>query len=57
MAVTYMKNTFIGMFGMEIMDEVIIEGHNAMRNKSEEIIKEGLKKVSEVADNLVKQTL
>lgn len=55
MAVTYMKNTFNGMFGMEIMEEVIIEGHNAMRDKSEKIIEEGLRKVSKVADNLMKQ--
>ena len=55
MAVTYMKNIFNGMFGMSIMEEVVIEGHNAMKDKSEDIIKEGLKKVSEVADNLVRQ--
>jgi len=55
MAVTYMKNTFNGMFGMEIMEEVIIEGHNAMPDKSEEIIEEGLRKVSKIADNLMKQ--
>src|SRR5690625_7897717 len=55
MAVTYMKNIFNGMFGMEIMEEVIIEGHNAMRDKSEEIIEEGLRKVSKVADNLMRQ--
>ncbi|WMT40803.1 FMN-dependent NADH-azoreductase [Paenibacillus sp. D2_2] len=56
MAVTYIKNTFNGMFGMEIIDEVIIEGHNAMRDKREEIIEEGLKKVSKAANILVEQT-
>ncbi|WP_141430735.1 FMN-dependent NADH-azoreductase [Bacillus sp. 03113] len=56
MAITYMRNVFSGMFGMEVMDEVIIEGHNAMRDKKEEIIQEGLKKVSEAADHLVKLT-
>lgn len=55
MAVTYMKNTFHGMFGMEILGEVIIEGHNAMRDKSNEIIEAGLKQVAELADSLVKQ--
>lgn len=55
MAVSYMKNTFNGMFGMELMEEVIIEGHNAMRDKSVEIINEGLKRVAEVADRLAKQ--
>src|SRR5690625_4355022 len=53
MAVTYMKNIFNGMFGMEIMTEVIIEGHNAMRDQSEEIIEAGLKKVSEAAGHLL----
>lgn len=52
MAVTYMKNTFNGMFGMEIIEEVVIEGHNAMRDRSKEIIEEGLKKVVEVAVTL-----
>lgn len=53
MAVTYMRNIFNGMFGMEIMTEVIIEGHNAMRDQSEEIIEAGLKKVSEAAGHLL----
>jgi len=55
MAVTYMVNIFNGMFGMDIMEKVVIEGHNAIPDKKEEIIEEGLIKVSEIADNLVKE--
>lgn len=49
MAVTYIKNVVGGVFGMEIVDEVIIEGHNAMPNQAETIIADGLAKVAEVA--------
>jgi len=49
MAATYMKNVFGGVFGMEIVDEVIIEGHNAAPDKAQTIIAEGLAKVAEVA--------
>jgi FMN-dependent NADH-azoreductase len=49
MAATYIKNVVGGVFGMEIVDEVIIEGHNAMPNQAETIISEGLAKVAEVA--------
>jgi FMN-dependent NADH-azoreductase len=49
MAATYVKNVFGGVFGMEIVDEVIIEGHNAMPAQAETIIAEGLAKVAEVA--------
>ena len=31
MAVNYMRNVFGGVFGMDIIEEVIIEGHNAAR--------------------------
>ncbi|MBT2728313.1 FMN-dependent NADH-azoreductase [Bacillus sp. ISL-75] len=51
MAATYIKNVFGGVFGMEIVDEVIIEGHNAMPAQAETIIAEGLAKVAEVAKN------
>ncbi|MGF6953600.1 FMN-dependent NADH-azoreductase [Neobacillus sp. B4I6] len=51
MAATYVKNVFGGVFGMEIVDEVIIEGHNAMPAQAETIIAEGLAKVAEVAKN------
>jgi FMN-dependent NADH-azoreductase len=49
MAANYIKNVFGGVFGMEIVDEVIIEGHNAMPAQAETIIAEGLEKVAEVA--------
>ncbi|CAH2714069.1 MULTISPECIES: FMN-dependent NADH-azoreductase [Neobacillus] len=49
MAATYMKNVFGGVFGMEIVDEVIIEGHNAAPDKAQTIIAEGLAKVADVA--------
>jgi len=52
MAATYMKNVFGGVFGMEIIDEVIIEGHNAMPDQAQSIIAEGLEKVAAAAKNL-----
>ncbi|QIZ05492.1 FMN-dependent NADH-azoreductase [Priestia megaterium] len=52
MAATYVKNVFGGVFGMEIVDEVVIEGHNAMPAQAETIIAEGLAKVAEVAKSL-----
>jgi len=52
MAANYMKNVFGGVFGMEIIDEVIIEGHNAMPDQAEKIIAEGLEKVAAAAENL-----
>ncbi|MFC3040515.1 FMN-dependent NADH-azoreductase [Virgibacillus xinjiangensis] len=55
MAVDYMRNILSGMFGMEVIDEVIIEGHNAMPEKAEEIVKEGLQRVSESASKLAFQ--
>ncbi|WHY66622.1 FMN-dependent NADH-azoreductase [Neobacillus sp. SuZ13] len=49
MAATYIKNMVGGLFGMQIVDEVIIEGHNAAPDKAETIIAEGLAKVAKVA--------
>lgn len=57
MAVNYMRNVFGGVFGMEIIDEVIIEGHNANPSKATEIIEEGLQKVAQVASKLALQTV
>lgn len=57
MSVNNMRNVFGGVFGMEIIDEVIIEGHNAMRDKAEQIIDEGLRRVTEVATKLVNQVV
>lgn len=55
MAVNYMRNVFAGVFGMEIIGEVIIEGHNAQRDKADEFIQEGLRQVTEMANKLVLQ--
>ncbi|MFJ8235435.1 FMN-dependent NADH-azoreductase [Ureibacillus sp. NPDC094379] len=55
MSVNYMRNVFGNVFGMEIIEEVIIEGHNAMTDKAQEIIQEGLRKVTEVATKLAHQ--
>ena len=52
MSVNYIKNVVGGVFGMEIIDEVIIEGHNAMPDKAAEIIAEGLEKVKAAAQEL-----
>ncbi|MDR4887797.1 FMN-dependent NADH-azoreductase [Fredinandcohnia sp. QZ13] len=52
MAATYIKNVAGGVFGMEITDEVIIEGHAAAPDQAEKIIAEGLEKVEAVAKKL-----
>ena len=52
MAATYVRNVFGGVFGMEIIDEVIIEGHNAAPDQAETIIAQGLEKVAAAAKNL-----
>ncbi|MCC3358182.1 FMN-dependent NADH-azoreductase [Bacillus sp. REN16] len=54
-AVNYMRSIFAGMFGMQVTDEVVIEGHNASPNKAEEIIENGMRKVTETAEKLVYQ--
>lgn len=52
MSVNYIKNVVGGVFGMQIIDEVIIEGHAAAQDQAGAIIAEGLEKVKEVAKNL-----
>ncbi|MEH7125412.1 FMN-dependent NADH-azoreductase [Bacillus sp. JJ1532] len=52
MAATYIKNVCGGVFGMKLVDEVIIEGHAAMPAQAETIIAEGLAKVENVAKGL-----
>ncbi|GGF18272.1 FMN-dependent NADH-azoreductase 1 [Halobacillus andaensis] len=52
MSLNYMRNIFGGHFGMKVLDEVVIEGHAAAPDQAEEIIEEGLKKVSDLAANL-----
>lgn len=51
MSVNYIKNV-VGMFGMEIIEEVIIEGHNAAQDKAQKIIANGLEEVKKVAQSL-----
>ena len=53
-AVNFMRSIFAGMFGMKVIDEVVIEGHNVTSNKAEEIIQEGLRQVTEVVNKLAK---
>jgi FMN-dependent NADH-azoreductase len=53
MAVNYMRNVFGGVFGMQIIDEVVIEGHNAMPDKAQEIIAAGLEEVKASAQRVV----
>ncbi len=52
MAVNYMRAVFGGVFGMEIIDEVIIEGHNAMPEKAAGIIENGMNEVKAAAKRL-----
>ncbi len=52
MSVNYIKNVFSGIAGMELLEEVIIEGHNADQHKAEEIISEGLERVKAAAKKL-----
>jgi len=52
MAVNYLRNIFGGVFGMKIVDEVIIEGHNAFPDKAQEIIAAGMEQVAAVAKKL-----
>jgi len=49
MAVNYINNVIGGVYGMEKIGEVIIEGHAAAGDKAHEIIAEGLQKVAELA--------
>jgi FMN-dependent NADH-azoreductase len=57
MAVNYMRNVFGGVFGMQIIDEVIIEGHAAAPDQAQEIIAAGMEKVKAAAQNLLELTV
>jgi len=52
MAVNYMRNVIGGVFGCEIIDEVIIEGHNAAPAQAEAIVAAGLEQVKAAAEKL-----
>lgn len=52
MAASYMRNIVGGIFGIDIIDEVVIEGHNAFPHRKDEIIAEGMEKVKAAAAHL-----
>ena len=52
MAANYIKNVMSGVFGMQLVDEVIIEGHATAPDQADQIIADGLVKVAEVAKSL-----
>ena len=52
MSVNYMRNVIGGVYGMDIIEEVIIEGHNAAPAQAEEIIANGLEAVKKAAQSL-----
>ncbi len=52
MAATYIKNVAGGVFGMQLVDEVIIEGHASASDQAQAIIAEGLEKVAAAAKSL-----
>ncbi|AWE08947.1 FMN-dependent NADH-azoreductase [Lysinibacillus sp. 2017] len=56
MAVNYMNNVIGGVYGMEKLEEVIIEGHAAARDNAGAIIASGLEKVKVAAQKLAKVT-
>lgn len=52
MSLNYMRNVIGGVYGMEIIDEVVIEGHAANPAQAETIIAEGIEKVKAAAEKL-----
>ena len=56
MAHNYIKNVACGIYGMELLEEVIIEGHNAEPQKAEEIIATGMEAVKAAANKLATVT-
>ena len=56
MAVNYINNVVGGVYGMQKLEEVIIEGHAADRANAESIIATGLEKVQAVAQKLATVT-
>lgn len=56
MAATYINNVVGGVYGMQKLEEVIIEGHAADQANAATIIAEGLEKVQAAAQKLVAVT-
>jgi len=52
MSLNYMRNVIGGVYGCEIIDEVIIEGHASNPAASQDIINEGLTRVKAAAEKL-----
>lgn len=52
MCANYINNCIGGVYGMQKIGEVVIEGHNASPDKAEEIIAAGLENVKKVAQSL-----
>lgn len=53
MSVNYVR-MIMNFFGIEDIEEVIIEGHNMYPDKAQEIIEDGMKRVEEAAQSLEK---
>lgn len=56
MSVNYIKNVFGGVAGMQLLDEVVIEGHNADSSRAQEIIAAGMERVKASAHKLATVT-
>ena len=56
MAVNYINNVVGGVYGMEKIEEVIIEGHASSQVDADQIIAEGLEKVKAAAQKLATVT-
>lgn len=56
MAATYINTVMSGVYGMQKVGEVIIEGHNANQAEAANIIEAGLAQVKEVAQKLATVT-
>ncbi|MFJ7953349.1 FMN-dependent NADH-azoreductase [Lysinibacillus sp. NPDC096418] len=52
MSVNYINTVIGGVYGMQKIDEVIIEGHNAAPDQAQEIIAAGLENVKKAAQSL-----
>ena len=52
MCVNYINTVIGGVYGMQKIDEVVIEGHNAAPDKAQEIIAAGLENVKKAAQSL-----
>ena len=56
MAVNLVENIFSNVAGMQLLEEVIIEGHNANRDQAAEIIADGMERVKAAAQKLATVT-